>query len=96
MALHDDTTGLHGRRTRDGPLAGLRFALRPPTSNANFEPQQLYGTEPEQITTERPAAPTGAVHIHVGDEPESVLSTTRDRMWALIRTLKTNPSTHSA
>jgi hypothetical protein len=42
------------------------------------------------------ATPTGAVHLRESDEPEIVLSTTRDRMSALICTLKTDPSTRSA
>ncbi|MEU9877249.1 DUF397 domain-containing protein [Streptomyces phaeochromogenes] len=39
---------------------------------------------------------TGAIHLRESDEPEVILSTTRDRMSALIRTLKTNPSIRSA
>jgi len=39
---------------------------------------------------------TGTVHLRESDKPEITLSTTRDGMGALIRTLKTNPSIRSA
>ncbi|MDQ1028868.1 hypothetical protein QF035_006450 [Streptomyces umbrinus] len=42
------------------------------------------------------ATSVGAIHLRESDEPEVILSTTRDRMSALIRTLKTNPSIRSA
>jgi hypothetical protein len=38
------------------------------------------------------AATTGAIHLRESDEPEVILITTRPRLGALIRTLKTQPS----
>ncbi|MGW3422140.1 DUF397 domain-containing protein [Streptomyces phaeochromogenes] len=42
------------------------------------------------------ATSTGTVHLRESDKPEIALSTTRDRMSALVRTLKTNPPIRSA
>ncbi|AVH58463.1 MULTISPECIES: DUF397 domain-containing protein [Streptomyces] len=43
------------------------------------------------------AAPApDAIHLRESDEPQIILTTTRDPLSALIRTLKTNPSRRRA